>query len=326
MTTIFTSRIVRRSLFAALLLASSGTGCGGVESEMDPDVDPGDTTAPVLVDSIPAANATGVPANQKITLTFSEPMDPATVEDAYSSSLLPLDKVSFQWSPDQKVLTISPDAPLEYAAGTGFDPSEVTPLTYAITIGAGAADLAGNPLGAALELSFATRRRMTTPFPIVPDLTKALLDTGVLAGVSLFIGDNSAGKRYHSYVTFDLTALPAGSEVEAASFDGNQTAPFGLPYALGAIMTQHIAYSTMDNISAVQAISLPGELSTNGNVERKFIDVTSQVQDDVINRATRGDRSQYRLQIDKATDGDGVADTAVFTKNSFKMMITYVVD
>lgn len=288
--------------------------------------DPTDTEAPLVADTMPAANATGVPADQKLFVTFSEQMDPATVESAYSSSQLPLDKVSLSWSPDGRVLTISPDQPLEYAAGTGTDPSAVMPLTYSITIGAEAADLAGNPLEAPLELSFSTRRRLTATFETDPDLTKAYLDDGVLNTVSLWVGDNAQGKRFRSYVTFDLSTLPDASEVESASFKGTQDAPAGMPYALGAVMAQHLSFSTLDNINAVAAISLPGEFSTNGNIEEKVIDVTPQVQDDVAHRATRGHRSQYRFQIDTVTDGDPVADTAIFTKNTFEMTVQYVVD
>jgi hypothetical protein len=327
MNMIFTSHVIRRSLSAAMLLVVSGAGCAddpamtGNDSEEAPD-----TTAPLVVDSTPSASATGVPASAKIMVTFSEPMDPATVEDAYSSQQLPLDKVSLAWNADGTVLTISPDAPLLYAQGQGTDPSAVTPFTYAITIGTEAADLAGNPMAAPMQLSFATKRRLAGSFSIDPNLTKALLDATVLPGVSLYAGDNATGKRYHSYVTFDLSALPAGSEVELASFDGTQTAPFGAPYSLGPIMAQHLTYSTMDNIGAVQAISLPGPFSTDAALQAKAIDVTSQVKDDVTNRVARGNRSQYRLQIETQTNANGAADTAVFTKNTFDMSITYVVD
>jgi hypothetical protein len=224
------------------------------------------------------------------------------------------------------VLTISPDQPLAYAEGTGTDPSAVTPLTYSITIGAEAADLAGNPLGAPLELSFATKRHMTASFGHDPDLTKAVLDTSVLTGVSLFIGDDDEGDRYHSYVTFNLATLPAGAEVAQAAFEGRQQAPYGMPYALGAVMAQHVSYSTMAGIGAVQAMSLPGEFSNNAELEIKTIDVTSQVRDDVQNRAARGDRSQYRLQIDQQTNGDPNYDTAIFTKNTFKLTVEYIAD
>ena len=319
--------LVRRSMSTALLLAVAGMGCASdPATEEDPDVDPMDTTAPLIVDTLPAAGATGVAATEAIHVTFSEQMDPATVEAAYSSTDLPLEQVALAWSPDGTTLTITPSAPLAYAEGMGNDPSAVTPKSYAITIGTEAADLAGNPLEAPVSLSFATRRRMTTSFAHVPDLTKALNGANVLAGVTLFIGDSATPSTYRSYVTFNLAALPAGSEVETAEFEARQLAPYGAPYSLGAVMLQHLTFSTMDDVGAAMAISLPGAFSEDAVLDTKRIDVSSQVQDDVINRATRGDRSQYRLQIDQATNGDNVADTAVFQKNTLKLTTVYVVD
>ena len=42
---------------------------------------------------------------------------------------------------------------------------------------------------------------------------------------------------------------PATAVVESASFGGTQQAPYGMPYALGAVMAQHVTFSTMDNVS-----------------------------------------------------------------------------
>jgi len=326
MQTIFASRFLHRSLSTAMLLAVSGAGCTDDPGMMETDEVIPDTTAPLVVSSTPGTNATGIAADAKVMVTFSEPMDPASVEAAYGSAQLPLDKVSFVWNSELTELTISPDAPLAYADGVGTDPAAVSPLTYAITIGTGAADLAGNQLAAPMELSFATKRRLVGTFSTDPALTKGLLDASVLAGVSLFIGDSATGKRYHSYVTFDIAPLPAGSMVEGAQFGGTQTAPYGVPYTLGGVVAQHLTYSTMDNVGAVQALSVPGLLSSNGMAEAKALDVTAQLKDDVMNRAARGDRSQFRLQIDTATNDDAVADTAVFTKNTFKLHVTYVAD
>src|SRR5690606_22348246 len=136
----------------------------------------------------------------------------------------------------------------EYAEGRGVDPSTVEPRTFAISIGTGAADVAGNSLAEPLELSFATKRRLTATFEHDPDLTKAVRDDAVLSGVSLFVGDGAQGQRYHSYVTFDLATLPEGAEVEAASLEGTQQAPIGNPYNLGQVVAQHLTFTTMENI------------------------------------------------------------------------------
>src|SRR5690606_11161156 len=86
----------RRSLTTALLLAVAGAGCGSVDTDDDtnPDVDPDDTTAPAIASTEPATGATGVRENEKIHVTFSEPMDQASVEAAYSSADLPADQVT----------------------------------------------------------------------------------------------------------------------------------------------------------------------------------------------------------------------------------------
>lgn len=319
---------VRRSMSAALLLAVTGAGCASDPAGMDPDIDPEDTTAPRVVDTVPAANQAGVPASEKIVVTFSEQMDPATVESAYSSSQLPLDKVSFEWNPGGTVLTIRPDAPLLYSEGTGTDPLAVPPLTYGITIGAGAADLAGNPLGTPMNLSFATKRRLVASFGVDTTLTRVTVTISSLANTEIMIGDASTDATYRSYLTFDLSALPANSVIEEAQFSARQLAAEGAPYNMGPVNVHHITYNDVINgvLSAAQATSLPGVFSADAIVETKTIDVTSQVQDDVANRAQRNHRSQYRLQIDQATDGDGIVDRAIFAKNTFQMTAVYVVD
>jgi hypothetical protein len=322
--------VVRRSLSTALVLAAASAGCGkdpATDPDVDPDVDPTDETAPLVVDTMPAADATGVAANEKVFVTFSERMDPATVEAAYSSVQLPLDKVSLAWNPDGTVLTISPDTPLAYAEGTGTAPAAVTALTYVITIGAGAADLAGNTLGAPLELSFATRRRLVAAFAIDLALSTVSRNSS-LQGTSdgIWVGDNAVDNVYRGYVSFNLTSLPPGSEIESAQFSARQLAPVGTPYGMGPVVAQHLTFPTLNNLGAVQALSLPGTFSADAVFESKLIDVTPQVQDDVANRAARGNRSQYRLQIDQASNNDGITDRAVFATNTFEMTAVYVVD
>lgn len=320
--------LVRRSLSAALLFAAASAGCTDDAPGMtDPDVDEPDTTAPSIVTTVPAASATGVAANATITITFSEEMDRGTVETAYASADLPLDQVSMEWNPAGTVLTIRPDAELEYESGIGTDPSTVTAKIYGLTIGAGAADLAGNAMTAPVALSFATKRRMLANFAIDADLTRVVRDTTLMSLANpIWIGDNSTGGTYRSYLTFDLSTLPAGSEIEAAEFVGRQAAPSGLPYSLGPVMAQHVTFATMTGVTELQAMSLPGAFSEDAVLETKRIDVTPQVQDDVINRAARGNRSQYRLQYDATSIGNNNTDTAVFTKDTFSMLALYVVD
>lgn len=323
-----TSTLAHRSWLAALLLAALTPACGETVAEMDgPDAATTDTTAPSISSTEPAADATGVAADAKIFVTFSEPMDRASVEAAYASTDLPDTAVAFEWSPDRTVLTITPTAPLEYAEGTGTDPATVTARSYAIQLGTGALDLAGNPLAAPLELSFSTRKRLTASLALHLPLTATYRNSSNDGSANgMRAGDNGADNTYRAYLTFDLSPLPGDLEVEAAQFSARQLPPDGAPYNLGPVMTHHLTFATLNNVGAVQALSLPGVFSADGTVETKSIDVTSQVGDDIANRVERGDRSQYRLQIDQATNSNGVVDRATFDTATFAMTVVYVAE
>jgi hypothetical protein len=140
----------------SFLFAVAVAGCGSVDSSAvdaspgddasEPDADPtGDHNPPALVSVSPADGASGVPADAVIVVVFTEAMDQASVEAAWSSADLPASDVAFGWNPDGDTLTVTPDAPLELAEGVGLDPSVVDARGYAFTIAATAADVAGNP-------------------------------------------------------------------------------------------------------------------------------------------------------------------------------------
>lgn len=311
----------------ALLIALAAAGCGEVASDMDMMTDPGDTVAPLVVSSTPAAGTTGAASDVKIHITFSEPMDPATVEAGYASEKLPLDKVSTSWNAEQTVLTISPDAALLYGDGIGNDPSTATRITYAISIGTEATDLAGNPLEAAYELGFSTKVRMSTTAAFVDALTASTLGGSALPGDNIIVGDASVNDLpYRGYVTFDISALPQDITIESAAFAARQTTVEGTPYAsLGPLNVYHLTFSTMTDVGDVLPISFPGVLSEDGNAESKSIDVTAQLTDDLANRAARGETSQYRLQFDTVSE-DNEYDRVYFPQNTFEMSLVYVAD
>lgn len=321
---------LRRTLSTALLLAVVGGGCASDDpaDPMNPDPEPEvDTTAPSISATVPAAGEAGVIADTAIVVTFSEPMDAASVEAAYSSEDLPPESVAFSWNAAATELTIAPAAPFEYAAGVGTDPSVVEAKTYAVTIGTGAMDEAGNPLAAPLALEFATKRRMLASFPYDNNMTRVLRNTTLLSAANqMWVGDNSQTETYRSYLTFDLATLPAGAEVEAAEFSGTQTAPSGTPYTLGGVMADHVVYPAMIDAGTAPALSTPGAFSADTSLSVRRLTVTAEVQDDVANRAARNHRSQFRLRFGTATDGDNVTDTAVFTKSSFSMLVMYLAD
>ena len=131
----------------ALLMAALVAGCG--DGSSDPILGGGgigagtgaiaDTTRPRVAATIPANAASGVPANTKITATFTEPMDPTTINSA-----------TFTLAQSGVPVTGAAGSP-GYTVGSriaDFKPSaDLTPgLVYTATITTGATDLAGNAL------------------------------------------------------------------------------------------------------------------------------------------------------------------------------------
>jgi hypothetical protein len=103
-----------------------------------------DTTAPVLGATAPADGATGVRLDRAITATFSEAMNPSTIN---TSTFIVMQG------------TTPVVGSVSYADGTAtFTPADsLAPLTtYTVTIGTGAKDLAGNALTADISWSFTT--------------------------------------------------------------------------------------------------------------------------------------------------------------------------
>jgi|GEM_PF-4553481 len=102
----------------------------------------------VGVDTIRPSVVTGAPrgsdvnSTPAITITFSEPMDRASVEQAFS--ITPDISGTFAWSPDSQTVTFTPDRPL--GAFT----------TYVVFIDSAARDVVGNPMSQAYTFSFST--------------------------------------------------------------------------------------------------------------------------------------------------------------------------
>jgi len=60
--------------------------------------EPADDTQPVVVSTHPASGATGVPTNTQIRVAFSESMDAASVEAAFS--ITPVTAGNLDWARD----------------------------------------------------------------------------------------------------------------------------------------------------------------------------------------------------------------------------------
>jgi hypothetical protein len=289
---------------------------------------------PTVLSVSPSNGASGVPADQTVTVTFSEPMDTAKVEQAYSSSDLPASAVGFSWSADNTVLQIKPQQPLTLASGASPDTTQAQ--RYAFEIGTGAVDLDGEAL-ARFSSSFTTLRQFVQT--LTPVLDRNLSgnyrsdntygdNSCVFADPdgTICIGDSSNdNSAYRGFLTFDLSLLPAPAKgVSAAalsmSVDSIRNSPFA---ALGSLVAEHVSFSTI-NLAAFDAVALGSAvtMSSSATVNSTVsADVASFVKDDL---PARG-RSQLRLRFSNSTNSDGVGDLIEVLWDTPELDVTYLI-
>lgn len=115
-----------------------------------------DTTPPAVLYTLPADMATNVPANTKISATFSESMDPQTLSDATFFLMEGSNAVSGSIShPSGDTVVFTPNAALAFNTD------------YTATITTGAKDPSGNALAADVTWTFKTGATIDTLAPNV---------------------------------------------------------------------------------------------------------------------------------------------------------------
>ena len=114
---------------------------GNVESKSGNDTSTiVDTTAPYVVSDVP--EGAGVNTTLTVVITFSEPMNQASAQQAFAIS--PAINGAFSWSSSGSVMTFTPSRSLQ--PGT----------VYVVNLDTRATDLAGNPLPAPTSFNFTT--------------------------------------------------------------------------------------------------------------------------------------------------------------------------
>lgn len=125
-----------------------------------------DTTPPTVSSHSPADGATGVVLNARVAMSFSEPMDVASVEAAFmltrGATVVP-GRLAYVG----QAAVFTPDAPL------------ATQTTYVATLRRAATDLAGNALAADYAWTFSTGAAPDTTLPAVVAVTPAPNSTSV---------------------------------------------------------------------------------------------------------------------------------------------------
>ncbi|WP_334189881.1 Ig-like domain-containing protein [Noviherbaspirillum sp.] len=155
-----------------LLMAGLTAGCGGGQ---DPILGAGvapETIRPTVTLTSPVAGATNVAINSKITATFSEDMDPASITGATVTLTGPGASPvagTVTYSAGAKTTTFTPTNPATLPAST----------LMTGTITSGARDLAGNALAGNVVWTFTTGAAPDTTAPTVISADPANAATGV---------------------------------------------------------------------------------------------------------------------------------------------------
>lgn len=296
----------------------------------DPDDDaaPGDPELPAVVSVTPSDGAAGVRPNADITIVFDRAMDTDSVEAAWSSELLPAGAVSFSWNPAGDTLTVDPDDPLPVAEGEGLDPDVVDPIAIAYAIGTGAADADGNALAAAFQADFTTVRRMTVELTRHVPLSGSQESDGGSppTGPDVFYsGDTSANLGVRMLISFALPELPAGAELASASLSAEQVFASTNIFNVfgGGLEAVRVRFAQLTGAYDGGDLGSVGIFSNGAADGNRSLTVTSAVLDDLADGVTY---SQFRFEFPLATDSDGLFDSLQFTRDSFQLAMTYLVD
>jgi Bacterial Ig-like domain len=275
-----------------------------------------DTTRPTVISVDPPNGATGVKDDASVIFTFSERMDQASTEFSYESLELPTGGVTFSWNTDGTILTIKPNDLLEYAAGD--DPS-IAAKTYAINISRVAHDISGNSLSE-FNSSFSTLRVIVSSI-----YATANLDGEVIGNLADGVDSASRGIRVgelgdsivRGFFSFDLTVIPTGVVTDEAKVIINKEGVVGNPYEFSFMSLDHVIYggSLSNDDYDTPILADLGIFDSASEPVTGYLasDVTSALNDDLTNRAARGNRSQYRLSFRATDEKKGPANYVSFT-------------
>ncbi len=261
-------------------------------------------------------------------------MDRAATEAAYRSSDLPRAALSFSWDEGQRLLTLTPRAPLSYGTAT-------MSLGYHYGFDGTARDERGQALPA-VEFSFRTLRQAA--LELWPDSERSgTWSDAQSEGIhncsrhpqapdepTVCIGDDSQNARYWGFLSFDLGLLPEqATRIDSARLSALANV-YGAPEALGQSSLELVAFETLGEAAlnaAPRAVLAPfvnaASLATHDPIALS-VDLSAPVAEDYENRVALQYRSQYRIGFAQGSANSRWDDLELSTK-SIRLAVGYLV-
>lgn len=296
-------------LLIALAVAACGGGGGGSGSSGgggsdggggDGDVVGSDDTLPEVETTSPYTSQDGVATNTAIAVVFSEPMDTANTEDAFTLEAgdgSGEKTGSFAWSNGDRALTFAPDPP------TPDSPALDASSVYTVTVDTGATDVAGNPLEAPLSFSFTTGSGMDLVAPYVTGTSPEddTTDRAVNLPISVSFSESMDGASTEAAFSIDPAvdgSLSWSDGSRLLSFTPATTFAADTPYTVTiAGSAEDLAGNQMDPSGGTFSFSFTTGSGTGSTVE---------VQDGVTGTDTDGDGQidEYNLDMETLNEDD----------------------
>lgn len=284
---------------------------------------PPDLTPPTVVSFRPDGGEQGQDRREAVRITFSEPMDCASVRAAFTFV-----------SPSRALSTFdncsgtTPKTSFTLEPSTSFAHGD----TVSWQLGTGARDVAGNALQAPLSSTFRVARVATMTLNAVGGLDGTLTDGGGIdtMAASLRVGALPGNLEQRGFVTFDFTPLPANTvNVISGTLNLTQTGTTGSPFSkftnvgaygldYGATLEPSDFFIRNDTHLEVITVPfppffIPTEQADYTSVSAtasavpvvRSVDVTQQTMRQWDERSQRGSRMQFRLSFTGIRSADG---------------------
>jgi hypothetical protein len=267
-----------------------------------------DRTPPTIVSVAPAANTTGVIRTATIAVTFSEAMDLASSQSAFSVTTPAGVTGTFTWTNANKTMTFRPAASFAYGDVVKFQVSNA------------AKDSAGNAKSTTDVYQFTVVRSATVNLACI-DALDGFVNSLPVAYPSgnLTAGDSGAGGTLRAYEAFDLSGLPPETTAITSAFIYvNQYSVAGTPYGaatLGDLLWDHVDFgptleATDYGTPVLTHSYAEGILSSSATLGWKSATVLFAVLDDWSARVARGNRSEFVFKFTRDLINNSMANYA----------------